>query len=58
MLICDLCKQPFIKGKTKWVNNGTRHICETCIEICNIIIKDPATGPVTYLNKYREEKGI
>ena len=59
MLICDLCRKPLINGKDKWVAKGKiGHICETCIKISSMIIKDPATGPLTYLNKYREEKGI
>jgi RNase P subunit RPR2 len=58
MLICDLCRKPLVKGKEKWVNNDTQHICETCIKICNEIVKDPNTGPLTYLNQYREEKDI
>lgn len=62
MFIYDLCRKPLVEGKVKWVERpggrAMKHICEPCIKVCVQIMKDPTTGEFTYLNEYKEKKGI
>ena len=56
MLICDLCRKR-LDGKITYmsIKNGSSHICEECVKICRIIVKDPNTQKITYLNEYKEK---
>lgn len=57
-MICDLCRKELHKGRSKWVgaSDGSQQICLDCVKICKEIVNDPSTGPLTYLNEYKEMK--
>ena len=60
MIICDLCRNDLRKRKYVVYEKRKLHVCQECLEICKLILKDPgeATTKITYLNEYRERKKI